>query len=86
VPSDGFYIFSWTSVVEPSKIFDAELVVNNESKGKGNCNNEVGKSHENCSNTVPVILKARDKVNIRTITANNLIGHKWSSFKGWKIR
>ncbi|XP_048766764.2 uncharacterized protein LOC125673880 [Ostrea edulis] len=85
-PSDGVYVFSWASVVIPGKIFNAELLVNNERKGKGNCDNEAGSSYENCSNTVPVILKNGDRVNIRTTTANNLIGNEWSSFKGWKIR
>ena len=37
------------------------------------------------TNTVPLVLKTGDKVNIRT-TAANLLHMGWSSFKGWKVR
>lgn len=78
------YIFTWTSVVAPGKIFDAEILLNGKRKGLGNCNNEGGSWYENCANTVPLVLRAGDKVNIRTVTANYLLGF-WSSFKGWKV-
>lgn len=83
-PSAGLYIFTWTSLVLSRKIFDAEILVNGQRKGLGNCNNESNPGIENCANTVPVVLKAGDKVNIRTTTANYLYSH-WSSFKGWKV-
>lgn len=83
-PSAGLYIFTWTSLVFPRKIFDAQIVVNGIGKGLGNCNNESNPGIGNCANTVPVVLKAGDKVNIRTTTANYLHQH-WSSFKGWKV-
>lgn len=83
-PSAGLYIFTWTSLVNSGKLFDAELLVNGQRKGIANCNAESSKGFENCANTVPVILKTGDKVNIRTIYATSLI-EKWSSFKGWKI-
>lgn len=82
-PSAGLYIFTWTSLVITGKIFDAELLVNGQKKGLGNCNNEGNPGYENCANTVPVILKTGDKVNIRTTNANSLMEY-WSSFKGWK--
>lgn len=82
--SAGLYIFTWTSLVNSGKLFDAELLVNGQRKGIANCNAESSKGYENCANTVPVILKTGDKVNIRTIYATSLI-EKWSSFKGWKI-
>lgn len=81
-PSAGLYIF--TSLVNSGKLFDAELLVNGQRKGIENCNAESSKGYENCANTVPVILKTGDKVNIRTIYANSLI-EKWSSFKGLKV-
>lgn len=85
-PSPGLYIFTWTSLVNPNTIFDAEILVNGKRKGLGNCNNESnsGNAYENCANTVPLVLKAGDKVNLRTTTANFLYG-EWSSFKGWKV-
>jgi hypothetical protein len=84
-PSSGLYVFSWTTLVPKYKIFDTELNVNGERKGLGNCNNEGNPGYENCGSTVPVILKTGDKVNIKTTTANNIYGHQWSSFKGWKV-
>lgn len=83
-PSAGMYIFTWTSVVAPGKIFDAEILLNGKRKGLGNCNNIGGSWYENCANTVPLVLNAGDKVNIRTCGANYLLG-LWSSFKGWKV-
>lgn len=83
-PSAGLYVFTWTSVVNPKKIFDVEIVVNGKRKGMGNCNNELSAGFENCENTVPLVLKTGDHVNIRTIAANFLHG-LWSSFKGWKV-
>lgn len=83
-PSAGMYIFTWTSVVAPGKMFDAEILLNGKRKGLGNCNNLRGSWYENCANTVPLVLNAGDKVNIRTCGANYLLG-LWSSFKGWKV-
>ena len=83
-PSDGLYVFTWTSFVDPRKIFDSEIRVNGKDKGRANCNNENNSGNAHCSNTVPLILKSGDKVNIRTTHANNL-HHNWSNFKGWKI-
>nr|XP_034312012.1 uncharacterized protein LOC117684350 [Crassostrea gigas] len=82
-PSAGLYIFTWTSLVISRKIYDAQIVVNGIGKGLGNCNNESNPGIGNCANTVPLVLKSGDKVNIRTTTANYLHPH-WSSFKGWK--
>ena len=82
-PSDGLYVFSWTNVVGPTKLFDSEIVVNGIRKGLANCNNEKIEWYANCSNTVPLVLKTGDKVNIRTVAANHLLRF-WSSFKGWK--
>lgn len=84
-PSSGLYIFTWASVVAPRKIFDAEILVNGIRKGLGNCNNESSSGYENCANTFPLVLNAGDKVNIRTVVANDLHGGAWSSFKGWKV-
>ncbi|XP_061182298.1 complement C1q-like protein 3 [Saccostrea echinata] len=84
-PSEGLYVFTWTSLVYGGKIFDAQILVNGVNKGYGNCNNEANPSYANCANTVPLVLKAGDKVNIRTTNANSL--HKrWSSFKGWRVK
>nr|XP_011446621.2 uncharacterized protein LOC105341679 [Crassostrea gigas] len=83
-PCAGLYIFTWSSVVAPKKVFDSEILLNGKRKGLGNCNNENGSWYENCANTVPLVLNEGDKVNIRTIAANYLHG-QWSSFKGWKV-
>ncbi|XP_052688454.1 uncharacterized protein LOC128167006 [Crassostrea angulata] len=83
-PSAGLYIFTWTSLVNGRTIFDAEIIVNGKRKGLGNCNNESNPGFENCANTIPLVLNAGDRVNIRTTTANFLYG-EWSSFKGWKV-
>lgn len=88
-PSGGLYVFSWTSLVAEMSKFNAELLVNGERKDLGNCNNnnELGQQgFESCSNTVPVILKKGDMVNIRTVDSLSLLGVQWSSFKGWKVR
>ena len=84
-PSGGLYIFTWTSLVYPRKIFDAEILLNGQRRGLGNCDNELNPGYENCANTTPLILKTGDKVNIRTTVANYLRRH-WSSFKGWKVQ
>ena len=84
-PADGLYVFNWTSLVRSKKIFDVEILVNGERKGLGNCNNEGNPGLENCSTTLPLVLKIGDKVNIRTVYGNYLIRH-WSSFKGWKVQ
>ncbi|XP_061195620.1 uncharacterized protein LOC133203843 isoform X1 [Saccostrea echinata] len=84
-PSGGLYVFSWTTLVAAHKIFDAELLVNGQRKGLGNCNNEANPGYENCACTIPVVLKFGDEVNIRTTTANYIHGNHWSSFKGWKV-
>ncbi|XP_062605665.1 uncharacterized protein LOC134267482 [Saccostrea cucullata] len=84
-PSDGLYVFTWTSLVHVRKVFDAHILVNGVQKGYGNCNNEANPGYENCANTVPLVLKAGDKVNIRTTTTNSLLKN-WSSFKGWKVK
>ena len=85
-PSDGLYVFSWTSLVRSRKTFDAEIVVNGHRKGLGDCNiNDDNPGFENCANTVPLVLKTGDKVNIRTTKANYLHAHA-SSFKGWKVQ
>ena len=84
-PTDGLYIFTWTSVVAPKQLFDSQILVNGIRKGLGNCNNSANTpSYENCANTVPLVLKTGDKVNIRTTSGNYLHG-LWSSFKGWKV-
>ncbi|XP_062581759.1 uncharacterized protein LOC134243509 [Saccostrea cucullata] len=83
-PSNGLYVFSWASVVEPKKMFDSEILLNGKRTGLGNCNNLKGRGYENCSRTYPLVLKAGDRVNIRTVGANNLIAY-WSSFSGWKV-
>ncbi|XP_062619201.1 uncharacterized protein LOC134280762 [Saccostrea cucullata] len=83
-PYNGLYVFSWASVVAPNKMFDSEILLNGQRKGLGNCNNLKGQGYENCSRTYPLVLKAGDRVNIRTAGANNLIGF-WSSFSGWKV-
>ncbi|XP_052710866.1 uncharacterized protein LOC128185268 [Crassostrea angulata] len=83
-PSSGLYIFSWSSLVEAQKILNTELIANGLVKGRSNCYNEGGPGYENCSGTVPVILKAGDTVNIRTHKGNYVYGDGWSSFKGWK--
>ncbi|XP_062601246.1 cerebellin-2-like [Saccostrea cucullata] len=83
-PSDGLYVFSWASVVEPKKMFDSEILLNDQRKGIGNCNNLKGLGYENCSRTYPLVLKAGDRVNIRTVGANHLEGG-WSSFSGFKV-
>ncbi|XP_062580538.1 uncharacterized protein LOC134242466 [Saccostrea cucullata] len=83
-PSDGLYVFSWASVVAPRKMFDSEILLNGRRKGLGNCNNLKGQGYENCSRTYPLVLKAGDRVNIRTAGANNLEG-LWSSFSGFKV-
>ncbi|XP_061195813.1 uncharacterized protein LOC133204043 [Saccostrea echinata] len=84
-PSDGLYVFTWATLVVGNKIFDAELLVNGQRKGLGNCNNEGNPGNENCANTIPVVLELGDEVNIRTTTANYAYGYQWSSFKGWKV-
>ncbi|XP_061191806.1 uncharacterized protein LOC133200086 [Saccostrea echinata] len=83
-PSDGLYVFTWSSVVAPKKLFDSEILVNGQRNGLGNCNNVLSQGYENCSNTVPLLLKVGDKVNIRTTSADYLHGI-WTSFKGWKV-
>ena len=40
-PSGGLYVFTWTSIVDPRKIYDAQIMVNGQGKGLGNCNNEL---------------------------------------------
>ncbi|XP_061195680.1 uncharacterized protein LOC133203895 isoform X2 [Saccostrea echinata] len=84
-PSRGLYVFSWATLVATRKIFDTELLVNGQRKGLGNCNNEGNPGAGNCANTIPVVLKFGDEVNIRTTTANYVHGDLWSSFKGWKV-
>ena len=84
-PSGGLYVFTWSSVVSPRKIFDAEILLNGQRRGLGSCNNELNSGYEKCANTVPLVLKTGDKINIRTTTANFLI-QNWSSFKGWKVQ
>ena len=74
-------IFTWTSLVPPKKVFDAAILVNGQSRGLGNCNNELNPGLVNCANTVPLVLKAGDKINVRTTNANFLI-RIFSSFKG----
>ncbi|XP_078318904.1 uncharacterized protein LOC144620851 [Crassostrea virginica] len=83
-PSGGLYVFTWSSVVSPRKIFDAEILLNGQRRGLGSCNNELNPGYENCANTVPLVLKTGDKVNIRTTTANFLI-QNWSSLKAGKF-
>ncbi|XP_062601255.1 uncharacterized protein LOC134262951 [Saccostrea cucullata] len=84
-PSDGLYLFSWSSCVAPNKAFDVEILLNGQRKGIGNCNNEGSKGYENCSNTFPLVLRSGDKVNIRTVYGNYLHGGGWSNFSGWKV-
>uniref|UniRef100_K1P7B9 Uncharacterized protein n=1 Tax=Magallana gigas TaxID=29159 RepID=K1P7B9_MAGGI len=86
-PSGGLYVFSWTSLVAEMSKFNAELLVNGERKGLAKCDHELGQQgFESCSNTVPVILKTGDLVNIRTVDSLSLLGIQWSSFKGWKVQ
>lgn len=83
-PSAMFYVFTWTSVVNPEETFDGEIVVNGKRKEMINCNNELSAGFENCENTVPLVLKPGDHVNICTIVATFLHG-LWSNFKRWKV-
>ncbi|XP_061182296.1 uncharacterized protein LOC133190622 [Saccostrea echinata] len=83
-PSDGLYTFAWSSLVGGRKIFNSEICVNSYRKGLLGCNNEDNPGLQSCSNTVPLILKSGDRVNIRSITGNNLLPF-YSSFQGWKI-
>lgn len=85
-PSSGLYVFSWTSFVAEMSKFNSELLVNGERIDLTNCNNELDtQGFESCSNTVPVILKKGDMVNIRTVDAISLRGDQLSSFKGWRV-
>ena len=83
-PSGGLYVFAWTSFVAPRKIFHTEILLNGQRQGLGNCDNLGNPGYANCANTVPLLLKTGDKVNIRTYDANFLHSY-WSSFKGWKV-
>lgn len=86
-PSSGLYVFSWTSFVAEMSKFNSELLVNGERIDLTNCDNELDtQGFESCSNTVPVILKKGDMVNIRTVDAISLRGDQLSSFKGWRVR
>ena len=83
-PIDGLYVFTWTTLVEAKKIMNTELLVNRIRTGLGSCDNEGNNGYENCSNTIPVLLKAGDEVSIRSTTGNYIYGSTWSSFKGWR--
>ncbi|XP_062589619.1 caprin-2-like [Saccostrea cucullata] len=84
-PSNGLYVFTWSSCVAAKKIFDVELLLNGKRTGLGNCNNVGGKGYANCSNTFPLVLKAGDKVNIRTTKHADYLHQDFSSFSGWKV-
>nr|XP_022316662.1 complement C1q-like protein 4 [Crassostrea virginica] len=84
-PFGGLYVFAWTSFLAPRKIFEAEILLNGQRKGVGNCNNLGNPGYENCANTVPLLLKTGDEVYIRTSDANFLHAH-YSSFEGWKVQ
>ena len=84
-PSDGLYVFTWRTYVAGNKIFNTRIQLNGEQKGVSNCDNRANPGHGNCSNTVPLVLKTGDSVNIRTTTAN-FIYPVWSSFKGWRVK
>ena len=60
-------------------------MVNGQRNGLANCNNIGNPGYENCANTVPLVLKTGDKVNIQTTIANYIL-IDWSSFKGWKVQ
>lgn len=79
-PSDGLYVFTWTTYVAGNKVFNTRIQLNGEQKGVANCDNRANPGHGNCSNTVPLVLKIGDSVNIRTTTAD-FIYPVWSSFK-----
>lgn len=86
-PSSGLYVFSWTNLVAEMPMFDSEILVNGERKDLAKCSHELDRQgFESCSNTVPVVLKKGDLVNIRKVDAILLQGNQWSSFKGWKVR
>lgn len=86
-PSSGLYVFSWTNLVAEMPMFDSEILVNEERKDLAKCSTELNRQgYESCSNTVPVVLKKGDLVNIRKVDAILLQGNQWSSFKGWKVR
>ncbi|XP_061196059.1 uncharacterized protein LOC133204351 [Saccostrea echinata] len=68
-PSGGLYAFSWTACIAARKIFNAELLVKRQKKVLANCYNELNPGLANCANTIPLVLKFGDDVNIRT-TAN----------------
>lgn len=86
-PSSGLYVFSWTNLVAEMPMFDSEILVNGERKDLAKCSTELDRQgFESCSNTVPVVLKKGDLVNIRKVDAILLQGNQWSSFKGWKVR
>lgn len=84
-PSDGLYVFTWTTYVANDKIFNTQIQLNGEQKGVANCDNSSNPGRENCLNTVPLVLKTGDSVNIRTTTAD-FIYPVWSSFKGWRVK
>lgn len=83
-PFAMFYVFPWSSVVNPEKTFDGEIVVNGKRKGMVNCNNELCAGFENCDNAVPLVPKPGDNVYICTIVATFLHG-LWSNFKRWEV-
>lgn len=82
--ASGLYFFTWSSVVATRKIFNAEILVNGQRKGLGNCNNEGKPGYENCANTLPLVLNTEDEVNI-LMTIANYLHRDWSSFKDRKF-
>lgn len=82
-PSKGLYVFTWTSLTDSKMYFNAEILVNGQRKGLGNCR-YTSTGHESCETTVPLVLKTGDTVILRTTNANHLFP-VWSSFKGWKV-
>lgn len=87
VPSDGLYVFHWTVLTHPGKVYDTELVVNGVAKRRNAADAGGGKSFNSGSSMVTLPLQKGDKVWIRKYSTlgNKLHGNYWPGFSGFKI-
>ena len=84
-PTEGIYVFDWTTLIQQGKYANTSLVVNGKIKSWNHCYDVTSKIYLACSKMTVVKLKRGDKVWIGVFSGKTSIYAKYTSFSGYKL-
>ena len=84
-PTEGIYVFDWTTKTQKGNYANTSLVVNGKFKSWNHCDDSASKTYLACSKMTVVKLKQGDKVWIGVFNGSAYIYQKYTSFSGYKL-